>query len=921
MDRIIADSVRMKAEVVSADEREGDLRRILNFGHTFGHALEAETGYTRFLHGEAVAWGMRAAVYLGQTTGHLSAEDSVEILETLRRYGPIPPLDGISAGESAGAPGARQEDRPGQGAFRAAGADRRGEGGFGHRREAGARSHPVRPGMKGTTPAGARNEREAAHWVRGMFGRVAHRYDLANHLLSFNIDRFGAPARCARVRPILERPGARVLDICCGTGDLVLALAGGAPRRRCWAPISAIPCWWRRATRSRAAAPRRAVRSRRAAPAAARRFARSDHGGLRLPQPGQLRRRAWRRCGACCGPAAWRPSWSSRSRPTRFSPRSTASIRGASLPVIGGALSGSGDAYRYLPESVRKFPSAGDWRKTCGGAGFGSELRISDRRDCGPASGGERGALKAPGADTGGRGSFRYNRGVSLRAALLMNRLPHGLLSMVVIYTVFLAIGTAAHAQFKEVGPPPYSPAVARQKIRTLIEKIDPGNPKPTVDALFGLVPWYRDTLDEELIAVWQGDGRANLTQVLEPLADARVASGIVEFSWRRQPQATFNLTYAPVLGQLMARYPDSAAPFLSDLLAPGASGRPPLSPSVAEAVCRILLDMPDIGTWKKSALQILPHYRQVAENLLAQDVHGADREKSYRAQTWLRELGGDEPGPQITRRKPAPTPLPAAGATANGNPTATPAPSIRTVDGRPTLARADSDAPPPTAPAAPPPSLNRQATSGKLQCGGGPVPQNAEYVFRNLPPGNLQLDYDTKTWEARLVSEGQTQKLVLRNISSGPQKRCVVHWSRGPIISEDAMKRTFLLTICQFGLLAGAGLFADVVTMKDGRQISGLVESGNTPGNSDQGGGPVAGDRCQSSEVDPVRDFLTGTGSDTPSQAGGSRACGCGTLTESGCSHRRTIRTVRTVRTRPPVRAGGNDYPPGRYGDRRSHD
>src|SRR5579863_328584 len=83
LDRIIAAAVRIKAEVVTADEREGDLRRILNFGHTFGHALEAETKYQRFLHGEAVAWGMRAAVYLSQLTGHLSAEDSVDILETV----------------------------------------------------------------------------------------------------------------------------------------------------------------------------------------------------------------------------------------------------------------------------------------------------------------------------------------------------------------------------------------------------------------------------------------------------------------------------------------------------------------------------------------------------------------------------------------------------------------------------------------------------------------------------------------------------------------------------------------------------------------------------------------------------------------------------------------------------------------------
>jgi 3-dehydroquinate synthase len=97
VDRIIADSVRIKAEVVSADEKESGLRRILNFGHTFGHALEAETEYRRFLHGEAVAWGMRAALFLGERTGHTSTEDCVEMLETIRQYGPVPPLDGIRA--------------------------------------------------------------------------------------------------------------------------------------------------------------------------------------------------------------------------------------------------------------------------------------------------------------------------------------------------------------------------------------------------------------------------------------------------------------------------------------------------------------------------------------------------------------------------------------------------------------------------------------------------------------------------------------------------------------------------------------------------------------------------------------------------------------------------------------------------------
>lgn len=97
VERMIGESVRIKAEVVSADEREGDLRRILNFGHTFGHALEAETSYSRFLHGEAVAFGMRAAVYLAETLELLSSADGREILNTISLYGPIPSLEGISA--------------------------------------------------------------------------------------------------------------------------------------------------------------------------------------------------------------------------------------------------------------------------------------------------------------------------------------------------------------------------------------------------------------------------------------------------------------------------------------------------------------------------------------------------------------------------------------------------------------------------------------------------------------------------------------------------------------------------------------------------------------------------------------------------------------------------------------------------------
>ncbi len=99
VDHLIAEAVRIKAEVVSADERENGLRRILNFGHTFGHALEAETRYTRFLHGEAVSWGMRAAAHLALDLTLLPKDDHDAIVQTLESYGPIPPLDGIATAQ------------------------------------------------------------------------------------------------------------------------------------------------------------------------------------------------------------------------------------------------------------------------------------------------------------------------------------------------------------------------------------------------------------------------------------------------------------------------------------------------------------------------------------------------------------------------------------------------------------------------------------------------------------------------------------------------------------------------------------------------------------------------------------------------------------------------------------------------------
>ena len=100
---IVADSCRIKAEVVSADERESGLRRILNFGHTVGHALEAVTKYRRYRHGEAVAYGMLAAMALGHARGVTPAEAKDRVADAIAKLGPLPPVADLSAKEIMGA--------------------------------------------------------------------------------------------------------------------------------------------------------------------------------------------------------------------------------------------------------------------------------------------------------------------------------------------------------------------------------------------------------------------------------------------------------------------------------------------------------------------------------------------------------------------------------------------------------------------------------------------------------------------------------------------------------------------------------------------------------------------------------------------------------------------------------------------------
>jgi 3-dehydroquinate synthase len=93
---VIERSIRIKARVVSKDEHECGLRQILNFGHTLGHALETATGYKRFVHGEAIGWGMLAATLLGAALGRIGEREAARIIRVIASVGPLPSLAGIS---------------------------------------------------------------------------------------------------------------------------------------------------------------------------------------------------------------------------------------------------------------------------------------------------------------------------------------------------------------------------------------------------------------------------------------------------------------------------------------------------------------------------------------------------------------------------------------------------------------------------------------------------------------------------------------------------------------------------------------------------------------------------------------------------------------------------------------------------------
>jgi 3-dehydroquinate synthase len=96
---VIAECCRIKAAVVMRDEREAGPRRVLNFGHTVGHALETVTGYRRFRHGEAVGYGMLAAARLSAMRGLLRSADEARLGDLIARLGPLPVVADLRVGD------------------------------------------------------------------------------------------------------------------------------------------------------------------------------------------------------------------------------------------------------------------------------------------------------------------------------------------------------------------------------------------------------------------------------------------------------------------------------------------------------------------------------------------------------------------------------------------------------------------------------------------------------------------------------------------------------------------------------------------------------------------------------------------------------------------------------------------------------
>ncbi len=225
---------------------------------------------------------------------------------------------------------------------------------------------------RGAAPPDVSNEEQTARWVRAMFSRIAPRYDLLNHLLSFNLDRYWRARTVRRVRDILSRPGVLAADLCCGSGDLTVALAAAGRTARVLGSDFARPMLLQ--------ARRKLVRRRLAA-----RLVEADalclplgdcsldlvtvaFGFRNLASYGRGLRemlRVLKPGGVAAILEFSQPPNAAFARVYRFYARRV-------LPAVGGWLSGSREAYVYLPDSVDRFPDAAELAQRMREAGFGA---------------------------------------------------------------------------------------------------------------------------------------------------------------------------------------------------------------------------------------------------------------------------------------------------------------------------------------------------------------------------------------------------------------------------------------------------------------------------------------------------------------------------------------------------------------------
>jgi demethylmenaquinone methyltransferase / 2-methoxy-6-polyprenyl-1,4-benzoquinol methylase len=221
----------------------------------------------------------------------------------------------------------------------------------------------------GTKPPGTTTEQQASDWVRTMFEDVAPKYDFLNHVLSFNIDRLWRKRLLLAVRPILDKPKAKLLDLCCGTGDVLLELQQATGN----AVLGADFCHPMLVTA-------REKIGRRKFPSTV-----FEGDALSLPLRDEsldlltiafgFRNLANYEAGLQELRRVLRPGGMLAilefSHPRALFVKASYGLYSKLLlPAIGGLFSGSREAYEYLPASIQRFPRAEELRNMMCAAGF-----------------------------------------------------------------------------------------------------------------------------------------------------------------------------------------------------------------------------------------------------------------------------------------------------------------------------------------------------------------------------------------------------------------------------------------------------------------------------------------------------------------------------------------------------------------------